>query len=109
MTDFVDWLAAAEQSKAHPIVVATEAHLKFVSIHPFRDGNGRLGRLLMNLLLMRAGYMIAVINHAQREQYIDALVAAQQGEKGIEPLLRLVCEAEKESLEYALETVRTAG
>ena len=35
---------------------ATIAHYRFVSIHPFRDGNGRTGRLLMNLLLLRAGY-----------------------------------------------------
>ncbi|MGI8905590.1 MAG: Fic family protein [Candidatus Sumerlaeaceae bacterium] len=79
MRDFVTWLNS--EANLHPVLRASHAHLHFVTIHPFRDGNGRVGRLLMNLLLLRAGYPIAVIPVQQRAEYIDALVNAQQGSR----------------------------
>jgi Fic family protein len=58
---------------------AFEAHLRLVSIHPFEDGHGRTARLLMNLLLVRAGYPPVLIGPEERPDYLEALEAAQIG------------------------------
>jgi Fic family protein len=105
MADFVDWLT--NPSKLHPLEYTTEAHLRFVSIHPFRDGNGRTGRLLMNLLLIQAGYPIVTIPAAQRAEYIDAIVEFQQNQAGIAPLLKLVTNAAINSLTETLEVAQS--
>ena len=78
MAEFVEWLNSDTARQLHPVDYAAEAHCRFVGIHPFRDGNGRTGRLLMNLLLLRVGYPVVVISNAQRVEYIEALVEAQQ-------------------------------
>ena len=77
MEGFVSWLGG--QPNMHPVDLAIEAHLRFVTIHPFRDGNGRVGRLLLNLLLLRHGYPIAVLHVSQRAEYIGALETIQSG------------------------------
>ena len=74
MDEFILWLHTI---KEHPVLKAADAHLKLVTIHPFIDGNGRTSRLLMNLLLMQAGFPPAVISPEQKDEYIDALRAAQ--------------------------------
>jgi Fic family protein len=89
-------------------VYAMEAHTRFVSIHPFRDGNGRTGRLLMNLMLLRSGYPIVVIQNRDRAKYIDGLVAAQQRQDE-DSLLELMAESVKASLVEMLGIVATAG
>jgi Fic family protein len=77
MNEFGTWLSSEAARKLHPVELASQAHFRFVSIHPFRDGNGRTARLLMNLCLLRAGYPITVITNARRAQYIEALVLGQ--------------------------------
>jgi Fic family protein len=106
MADFVNWLT--HPSKLHPLEYATEAHLRFVSIHPFRDGNGRTGRLLMNLLLVKAGFPIVTIPAARRADYIDAIVAYQQQQAGINPLLKLIVEGAIAALVETLEVAQSA-
>lgn len=108
MTDFVDWLNGAV-SELHPVNYATLAHYRFVSIHPFRDGNGRTGRLLMNLLLIRAGYPIAIIDNQVRNEYINALAYGQQNGDDLKPLLGLVEDAVLRSLVEVLQLVATAA
>lgn len=56
IADLVTWLNDPTTLELHPVELAALAHYKFVYIHPFIDGNGRTGRLLMNLLLMAAGF-----------------------------------------------------
>ena len=53
-----------------------EAHFRLVRIHPFADGNGRTARLLMNLLLVRAGYRPIAVRPVDRSEYLDALETA---------------------------------
>ena len=60
--------------------MALEAHFKFVSIHPFIDGNGRVGRLLMNLILLKGGYWPIIIRPRDRKQYINSIEKGQLSE-----------------------------
>jgi len=57
-------------------------HCRFEQIHPFLDGNGRTGRLLLNLILVRLGYPPAIIYKRERSRYLDALRKADRGEPG---------------------------
>lgn len=74
MKKFVRWIQDIQE---HPVRVASDAHYKFVSIHPFIDGNGRAGRLLMNLVLLIHGYPMAIIQNEERTQYLNAINTAQ--------------------------------
>ncbi|HTD67987.1 MAG TPA: Fic family protein, partial [Candidatus Limnocylindria bacterium] len=99
------WLQAntASASPLNPVIVATVVHTWFVYIHPFADGNGRVGRLLLNLLLMRHGFPIAVITREERLRYYEALKESDQGD--LSALVALVAESVEESLEEYLKAV----
>ncbi len=58
--------------KLHPIERAALFHLKFEGIHPFVDGNGRTGRLILNLMLMQAGYPPINVKYSDRKRYYEA-------------------------------------
>jgi Fic family protein len=75
MKKFVNWFNKQE-TKLHPVEFAALTHKKFVFIHPFIDGNGRLSRLLMNLALLRNEYSIALIPAVLRHEYIASLEMA---------------------------------
>ena len=75
MRKLVRWYNRNEK-KLHPIELAAELHLRFVFIHPFIDGNGRVSRLLMNLALLRNGFTIALIPALLRHEYIHSLEVA---------------------------------
>jgi Fic family protein len=88
------------QKKCHPVQYAALLHLELVTIHPFVDGNGRTARLLMNLALLQAGYVITIIPPIMRQQYISV---TRQGNKGkqqpfIEFIAEMVYESHKEYL-----------
>lgn len=108
MADFVRWLESKTAQQLHPVFYAAEAHYRFVSIHPFRDGNGRTGRLLMNLLLLRSGYPIVIISAQNRQQYIDSLAIGQQSGKW-ESFHGLLMEATIVSLIEVLSILVTAS
>lgn len=100
MREFVAW--ANEQKTMHPVIEAAEVHYRFVSIHPYVDGNGRTARLLMNLFLMRKGYVPALIRIENRAEYILGLEEAQEsGEK--ERFFKAVAMAELSSMKQYLE------
>ena len=61
--------------KIHPIELASEFHLRFVVIHPFSDGNGRMARLLMNFILDRSDFPMIDISVENREKYLEALAS----------------------------------
>jgi len=76
MNEFIEWLHS--QTIEEPILLAALVHLKFVSIHPFIDGNGRTARLLMNLVLLQNSYPQAIIKVSNRAKYIQAVETYQQ-------------------------------
>ena len=98
MSKFVKWMTANEK-QLHPVEFAALVHQKFVYIHPFVDGNGRVARLLMNLALLRAGWTMAIIPPICRHEYITALEkAGRQPAIFIRFIRDRVCETQKELL-----------
>ena len=80
MSDLIDWYRLQEQNGEHPIVTAATFHYRFVRIHPFDYGNGRMARLLMNMILIKHGYTVALIPLEERGQYLDHLERADHTE-----------------------------
>lgn len=60
-------------SKLNPVELAARAHYRFEKIHPFGDGNGRIGRLVMNYILWNSGYPMLIIEYKNRKSYYKAL------------------------------------
>ncbi|MBS1752012.1 MAG: Fic family protein [Bacteroidetes bacterium] len=65
--------AAIIKNTTHPIEIAAKFHKYFIYLHPFPDGNGRLGRLMSNFILAKSGHPIVIIEASQKEEYINAL------------------------------------
>ena len=86
----------AQPGDAHPVEHVARAHADFEQIHPFLDGNGRAGRLLLNLALVRMGYAPAIIFQRDRDRYLRALSRADAGDAG--PLGELVARAVLDNL-----------
>ncbi|MBI2410660.1 MAG: Fic family protein [Candidatus Kerfeldbacteria bacterium] len=78
MEALLDWVGS--ETTMHPVERAARFHYRFVSIHPFDDGNGRMSRLLMNLLLTQAGYYPCIIQNAHRRKYIQTLEEADSSQ-----------------------------
>jgi Fic family protein len=78
LQDFFRWYGKSKD-KLHPVELAALVHLKFVTIHPFADGNGRMSRLMMNFVLKSKGYPMLNIPYEGRNSYYGALERAQTG------------------------------
>jgi Fic family protein len=103
MEQWVAWVNGEEGQRNEPIVRATIAHHGFEGVHPFIDGNGRLGRLLLNLLLMQAGYPPALLLREWRGRYIMALSQADTG--NYRALINLIGLAVEEGLDRYLQAI----
>ena len=90
----LQWLQE-QQNIQYPLSLAFQFHHRFEKIHPFADGNGRVGRMLLNYILLRSGYYPLVIRKNQREKYLRALQAADQEQ--FVPLLRFALEKMKDT------------
>ena len=100
VTEWGDWLND-HHNKIHPINRAALAHHRLVAIHPFIDGNGRTARLVLNLILMQAGYPPTIIHNFQRKQYYRVLAQADDGSP--EPLVNFLGRNVERSLILYLE------
>ena len=98
----LQWLRDHE-THYHPVILASELHYRFVSIHPFIDGNGRTSRLLMNLILLQNGYPMANIKMDNRPAYMEAIEYAREN-KDMAKFYLVIIEALKEMLELNIET-----
>ncbi len=79
MKDLLDWYRKNE-AKENPLILAATFHYKFIKIHPFDDGNGRMARILMNFILMSRDLPPAIIRTEKRQSYLQALAYADAGD-----------------------------
>ena len=89
--------------KSHPVEYAAIAHKEFVFIHPFIDGNGRVARLLMNLILLQKGYCLAIIPPILRMDYVKALEKAHTDDK---EFIRFIAKTVRETQQDYLRLFR---
>jgi len=90
--DLGAWSASTGKlADRHPVVHAAIHHAWFERIHPFMDGNGRVGRLLLSFMLVQRGYPPAVILKSQRPRYLRALQLADEGNPN--PLTEVIARA----------------
>jgi Fic family protein len=94
MRKLAEWLESEEFQELHPITRATKAHFRLLSTYPWTKNSGKVARLLMNYILIRHGYLPAVIHSIERQRYYEVLRFENEG------LLNLVVE----SLENSIET-----
>lgn len=74
MTDLLQWYNQAESERImSPIELASLFHYRYIRIHPFEDGNGRISRLIVNYILYRHGYPMIVVKSADKNNYLTAL------------------------------------
>ncbi|MBN1644537.1 Fic family protein [Candidatus Woesearchaeota archaeon] len=92
MTELINWYDQNRQ-KIHPLQLAVIFHGWFEKIHPFKDGNGRVGRFLLNAILVNDSYPPLIIRKTQRVKYLHALHAFDQ--KTDIPLIRFILEKYK--------------
>lgn len=76
MNKFIDFI---NNIKMNPVELALRAHYKFEMIHPFGDGNGRVGRLIMNSILWHNSYPMLIIEYKKRRSYYKALQNDEDG------------------------------
>ena len=101
MSDLVNWYNEEEtRGKLSPVELAALFHYRYIRIHPFEDGNGRIARLLVNYILARHGYPMIVVRSRNKHAYLEALhkadmkvgptpcVGAHAGLDHIRPFLR---------------------
>ncbi len=99
MDELEVWMRENEH-RLKPVVYAAELHRRFVEIHPFKDGNGRTARLLMNTVLIQNGYLPCLITPPMRLDYIQTLEASHDtAERKGNPdrFIAFVAEAETET------------
>lgn len=88
-----------QRRELHPVIFAALAHKDFVFIHPFIDGNGRVARLIMNLVLLQEGYNIAIIPPILRNEYIRCLEKAHTDDSDFVQLIaKMVRETQRDYL-----------
>lgn len=100
LAQWLQWINGEEGARYEPLIRVAIAHHGFEYMHPFTDGNGRVGRLLLNLMLMQAGYPPAPVLIDWRLRYIQALDAANTGAYG--PLVNLIGRAVELGLDLYL-------
>ena len=92
MGDLLSWYNS-NIDQLHPVQLAAEFHYRFVCIHPFDDGNGRVARLIMNYILLKNNFPPVIIKSEDKENYLTALQKADTGD--IESLIEYI---EKQSI-----------
>ena len=103
MQELMEWYRD-EQTALHPVTLAAMFHYKFVRIHPFDDGNGRVSRLLMNYILLAPRLPPVVIKSSDKQNYLHALHLADIGQ--FEAFIHYIAQQVVSSLEMAIKAAK---
>ncbi|MBQ4447079.1 MAG: Fic family protein [Clostridia bacterium] len=112
LIDMLDFVYDDDTYSLHPLIKIALAHYQFESIHPFRDGNGRTGRILNILFLCQKGYLDSPILYASsyiirnKNLYYDLLRVSKETEK-YEPIVEFMLRSFKETAEETLRIVES--
>jgi Fic family protein len=79
MAILITWWREQKRAKSHPFILATLFHSKFEYIHPFSNGNGRVGRLIYIWMLQELGYGMILFENKNHQSYFSALDQADNG------------------------------
>lgn len=112
MSNLVNWLnnhidppkRKKKKYDLHPLLIAAGFHTQFIKIHPFGDGNGRMARIMTNLILMLCGYVPAIIKLEERNDYYTAINTSSLDDP--ENLAIHLGQAEIHSLEIAIKAAK---
>jgi len=105
MQELVEWFRAERQKPdVDPIVLSALFHYRFIRIHPFDDGNGRVARILMNFILMQFGYPPVIIKTEDKENYYRVLTLADADQ--LEPFVEYIAANLCGSLEEMIAAAR---
>ncbi|KAK6030821.1 Fic family protein [Ostertagia ostertagi] len=105
LDELVDWLRDPGTLEMSPIERAAIAHYKLVVVHPFIDGNGRTARLLLNLILMRAGFPPVILPVESRAEYYATLHTANLGD--LRPFVRYVARHTENTLKFYISSAES--
>ena len=102
MHDLIEWFRKGkEKPDVNPIILAALFHYRFIRIHPFDDGNGRVARILMNFILMQFGYPPVIIKTEDKQNYYAVLRLADADE--LEPFIEYIAQNLVGSLEIMIK------
>jgi Fic family protein len=105
MQELIEWFRKEkENSDVNPVILASLFHYRFIRIHPFDDGNGRVARILMNFILMQFGYPPVIIKTEDKENYYAVLRLADSDQ--LEPFIEYIAENLERSLEIMIRGAR---
>jgi Fic family protein len=105
MQELIDWVRQSRKA-LHSVELAAVLHHRLVNIHPFFDGNGRTARLVMNVVLMQAGFPLAVVLKNDRKRYYRTLGEADR--ENYVPFVRFIAQAVQRSLDIYLKVLTPA-
>lgn len=103
MQELIDWYRT-EGKALHPVTLASMLHYKFVRIHPFDDGNGRIARLLLNYVLLKNNLPIITVKSTDKQNYLRVLHLADVG--NIEPFIDYIAALVTWSLEVSIKAAK---
>ncbi|MCD6011355.1 MAG: hypothetical protein K0Q79_1217 [Flavipsychrobacter sp.] len=111
MHNLVNWVNAekekidSDRGALHPAIIAFKFHTEFVSIHPFYDGNGRIGRILTNIILISYGYPPVYIKENERMAYYQYLADMQVYGGDAEPFYDFMTRLLLRSVQWQLDAI----
>ena len=103
LKELINWYRK-NKDKIHPLILAFEFHIKYEYIHPFLDGNGRTGRLIMNKILMSGGYSPIIIYKKNKLSYFNSIEKSREGK--LKNYYQFMLEQADESYDYLLKVLK---